>query len=281
MSTKENNESQIMPKEFPHMFTEVVFQLIPEINYDDLVYLSQLVKLNRREKLYSPLADTLRKIQWAKLASIEAITLEKEAVKMTEDKVIVFWPVGQAQYAKAICDFIFHTKSSLDSMAVFLTEFLSIIASGGKRDFKLKKFREQVMERDAVIGKHVKFIEQWFIDLQNLRDKWIHRISTRIFLASPLGEVGLLPIPKVASLDFGLWNTPTTKEYYWTTQEFIELNFGRLTSFFDTITARCIELESNMLVTPLPRPQKSEYAMLAFPLQLMENIEVKEIRFLK
>jgi len=44
-----------LPQEFPHIFTEVVFQLIPEVHYNDLVYLSQLLKMNKKEEIYRSL----------------------------------------------------------------------------------------------------------------------------------------------------------------------------------------------------------------------------------
>ena len=90
MSAKDDAKLPKLPKEFPHIFTEVVFQLIPEVDYNDLVYLSQLLKINKREEIYRPLTDALRKIQWTKLASTEAVAIENETVKLVEEGVIVF-----------------------------------------------------------------------------------------------------------------------------------------------------------------------------------------------
>lgn len=266
-----------LPREFPHIFTEVVFQLIPEIDYNDLVYLSQLLKINKRQEIYRPLTDTLCKIQWTKLASMEAIEIEKGIVEQVEEGVIAFSPIGQAQHAKAVFEFIVHTKSALDSMAVFLTELLSLPAEGGERDFKHKKFCEQVIQRDAVIGQHIKPLEHWFLDVQDRRDKWIHRTSTRLFLASAPSEIGLLPIPKVVTGDSKLQDVPPTKEYYWTTQEFIALHFTKLVSFFSSIVARCIEIELASIGTPPPRPKESE-VIIAFPMQAVKDMKLKAIR---
>ena len=275
MSAEENAK---LPEEFPHIFTEVVFQLIPEVDCNDLVYLSQLLKINKREEIYRPLTDALRKIQWTKLASMEAIAIEKEAVERVEEGVIAFNPVGQAQHAKAVFEFITHTKSALDSLAVFLTELLSIPAAGGQRDFKHKDFREQIIQRDAVIGQRVKSLEQWFADVQDRRDKWIHRTSTRIFIASEPSEIGLLPIPKVVAEDSKLQNVPPTKEYYWSTPEFIRLHFIKLTSFFGTIVTRCIEIELADVETPPPRPPKTQDVLISFPMQAIKDMKVKAIR---
>jgi hypothetical protein len=53
--------STTLPEKFPHIFFEVAFQLLQEINYDDLVYLSLLVKAQQREPVYSPLVDAVPK----------------------------------------------------------------------------------------------------------------------------------------------------------------------------------------------------------------------------
>jgi hypothetical protein len=271
-------EDAKLPKEFPHIFTEVVFQLIPEVNYNDLVYLSQLLKINKREEIYRPLTDVLRKIQWVKLAGMEAIAIEKEVVEHVEEGVIAFNPVGQAQHAKAVFEFVTHTKSALDSLAVFLTGLLSIPAQGGQRDLKHKNFREQIIQRDTVMGQHVKSLEQWFADVQDRRDKWIHRTSTRIFLASEPSEIGLLPIPKVVAEDSELQNVPPTQEHYWSTPEFIEIHFTKLTSFFGTIVARCVEIELANVGTPPPRPPKAQDVLISFPMQAIRDRKVKAIR---
>ncbi len=285
MVAKEDAKLPELPKEFPHIFTEVVFQLIPEANYDDLVYLSQLLKLNKREAIYGPLTDALRKFQWTKLAGIGAITVEKDVAKDIENGIehegggiIYFNPTAQVQHAKTVFEFIVHTKSALDTIAVFLTELLSIPATGGQRDFKHRRFREQIIQKDAVIGRYIKTLEQWFRDIQDRRDEWIHRTSTRIFIAFPPGELGLFPISKIVTEDYKLGDVPPTRECYWTTQEFIELNLVKLVFFLNSIVARCIEIERARIGTPPPYPQKSEHPITAFPLQVMKNMKLKGIR---
>ena len=272
-----------LPEEAPHIFTGVLFQLLSEVDYHDLVYLSQLLKINKREEIYVPLTDALRKIQWAKLASIEAVAREKgieKDIEQVEEGVIAFNPVGQTQHAKAVFEFVIHTKAALDSIAVFLTELLSIpVKRDSERDFKHKKFCEQVMRKDAVIGHNTRCLEQWFLGVQDRRDKWIHRTSTIIFIAMPPGEIGLLPIPKIVTEALKLQDFPPTKEYYWTTQEFVELNLAKLASFFSSIVTRCIEIESVSIGTPPPYPQKSEYPPIAFfPFRVTKDMKLKGIR---
>ncbi len=56
-----------LPDKFSHIFFEVALQVLPEFNYDDLVYLSLLVRAQQREPLYFSLVDAIRKVQWMKL----------------------------------------------------------------------------------------------------------------------------------------------------------------------------------------------------------------------
>ena len=282
MSAKEDAKLPELPEKFPHIFTEVVFQLIPEVNYNDLVYLSQLVKSRRQQSIYRPLIDALRKIQWTKLAGLEAIAFEKDIEKYVgqeQEAIIPFRPLGQVQHAKAIFEFIVNIKSVLDAMAVFLTGLLSISAQGGARDFKRRKFCEQVIQRDAVIGQHVMSLEHWFSDVQARRDKWIHRTSTTIFIALPLGEIGLLPIPKKVTEDSEVVaDVPPTKDHYWTTPEFIELHFNKLVSLFSLIVTRCIEIELPKTGEPPPYPQEAQYPIMAFPFRVIKDMKTKGIR---
>lgn len=278
MSAEEDAKLPELPKEFPHIFTEVIFQLMPEVDYNDLVYLSQLLKINEREEIYKSLIDALRKMQWTKLSGMEAITMEKDIVEQMKEGVLVFNPVGQVKHAKAVFELIVHTKAALDSIAVFLTELLSIPAKGGQRDLKHKNFREQIIQKDAVIGQGIKSLERWFRDVQDRRDKWIHRTSTGIFVTSEPSEIGVLPISKVVTEDFELQDFPLTKEYYWTTQQFIELHLTKLAFFFNLIVSRCIQIELASIEAPPPYPPKSGQPITAFPLRVIKNMTLKEIR---
>ena len=107
------------PEKKLHIFNDVSFELLPEISYEDLVYLSQLVEQTGRKELYSPLVDCLRKIQWAKLASLEAIIAEKRISERATPDAIPFDPIGQVQHMKALFDFVAHSKAALDSLAIF------------------------------------------------------------------------------------------------------------------------------------------------------------------
>ncbi len=267
-----------LPQEFPHIFREVVFEIVPEVSYDDLVYLSQIVKTKQRTQLYQPLVDSLRKIQWAKLAGIEATAIEKEMTEQIDRETILNDPVGQVQHAKAIFEFVVYSKAALDSIAVFLNDYFGLGASGGDRDFRRKDFHEQTFNADVVIGERIKHLKAWLDDLIAIRDEWIHRGSPGIALTLPLTEVGVLPVPKGVKPGFKGIDTPLTRQFYWSTEEFVTFYFGNLVSIFNTIIERCIQLEVANLSEPPARTNTGGKPMAAVPLHVTENKTFKKMR---
>jgi len=274
----ETNDLEKLPQEFPHIFGMVVFQIVPEVSYDDLVYLSQIVKTKQRTELYEPLADSLRKIQWAKLAGLGANAIEKEMTEQIDDETILVEPVGQVQHAKAVIDFVTHSKAALDSIAVFLNAYFSLGESGGNRDFRRGKFREQTVNADVVIGKHVEHIKAWIDNLIAVRDEWIHRDSPWITLTGPLTEVGALPIPKRVKSRFEEVHTPLTRQFYWSTPEFIEFHFANLVSLFNTIIKRCIQLEAVGLSELPARSKLGGKPIVATPFRVTQDMTAKKLR---
>lgn len=274
----ETNDLDKLPQEFPHIFPEVVFEIAPEVSYSDLVYLSQIVKTRQRTQLYGPLADSLRKIQWAKLAGMEATAIEKEMAEQVDHETLLSDPVGQVQHAKAIFEFVAHGKAALDSIAVFLNDYFNLGLSGGNRDFRKKDFCDRVSSLD-VIGEHARHLKPWLIHFIDMRDEWIHRGSPGIALIWPPTEVGLLPIPKrVGSGLEGLLDTPLTRQYYWSTQEFVEFHFANLVSLFSTVLERCTQLEAANLSELPPRVSAKEKPLAAVPFYVTEDKTAKKIR---
>jgi hypothetical protein len=274
----ETNDSDKLPQEFPHIFGMVLFGIVPEVSYDDLVYLSRIVKIKQRTQLYGPLADSLRKIQWAKLAGIGANAIEKEVTGQIDDKTVLCDPVGQVQHTKAVIDFVTHSKAALDSIAVFLNAYFSLGEGGGNRDFRKRNFREQAANADVVIGKHVKHIKAWIDNLIAIRDEWIHRDSPLITLTGPLTEVGALPIPKRVRSRFEEIDTPLTRQFYWSTPEFIEFHFANLVSLFNTIIERCIQLEAASLSELPARPKPGEKPIVAVPFRVSKDMTARKLR---
>jgi len=238
------------PQEFPHIFVDVAFDLLPEISYGDLVYLSQLVKQAGRKKPYRSLVDCLRKIQWAKLAGLEAIMVERRIAEQASPEVIPFDPVGQVQHAKALFDFVSHAKASLDSLALFFNSLLGLGQEGGQCDFRRPTFFRLICERDSVIGKQLTGLRIWLDKSRAVsdsiiatRDEWLHRGSPAVQAMFPPSDIGYLPVPKALKGGFPRVGTPLSSDYYWTTPEFVKFHFEKLTALFGTVVARCIQLE--------------------------------------
>ena len=145
--------SQLLPGV---VFTEMIPPFLPEVNVKKMVELGTIVLKKRRAELYEPLADSLRKIQWVKLTGLKAIAIEKRIIDKMEPKTLVIDPMGQVAHALCVTDCMIHTKSALDSIAVFLTSLLKLNVKGGDRDFKKRRFRKLVVEKDPFLKNIIK-----------------------------------------------------------------------------------------------------------------------------
>lgn len=177
------------------IFTEIIPKLIPEVDTRSLVRLGSIVRKMNRTKVYEPLTDALRKIQWVKLMAIEALSIESDIANAMEPEAIVTYPFGQIRHALAVTDALLHTKSALDSIAVFLADFLELRAKGGHRDFKIPEFRTEIYSNDPILATRLKTLEPWFLELQDVRDEWIHRSTIRNMLIIGQSECGPFPVP--------------------------------------------------------------------------------------
>lgn len=233
------------------IFTEVVPKLTPEINAASLIRLGSIVRKEHHEKLYRPLTDALRKIQWVKLMAIEAISIDNEITNAMEPNKILSYPYGQMRHALSVSGVLFHTKSAVDSIAVFLTDFLGLKVRESHRDFKRDDFRRELGANDPVLGARLKVFESWFQELQKIRDELIHRSSIRCMLISGTSECGALPIPK-RDLELGLnaFNRPINRQNFFSTEQFVNYHYTNLVNLFRTIVDRSIEIELISIVEP-------------------------------
>jgi hypothetical protein len=270
-----------LPEEFPHIFTGVAFEVVPEVNYADLCYLSQIAKAKGHGRRYRSLVEALRKIQWAKLAGLEALAIEREIEKEIDrsgEDVLLQEPVGQVQHAKATFDFAAHAKAALDSIAVFLTDYFAVDARGGDRDFRRAAFREKIQRSDNVIGQHIASLQSWLdsgsrsLDsLIAVRDEWLHRFSPATALVLPRSELGLLPVPRQGLSERELREAPVASGDYWSTQQFTRVHFDRLVELFGLIVKRCIELELGTLAEPPAHLETSGQPICAVPVRVTET----------
>lgn len=280
METK-NNVPPKLPPQGEHFFTEVSFDVVPEVNYHDLVFLSKIVIMKGESVRYFALRDALRKYQWAKLAGLEAIDIERKISSHMKPNIIPVSYIGQARHAKAMIECVTHTKAALDSLAVFLTDYFTLPAQGAKRDLKLGSFRELVMQKDITIGNSIKSIESWLNDLVPRRDMWIHWSSPMIPLVVGSSEVGVLPVQKKL-VEYQASGSSFDREHYWSTQEFVELHTSTFSQFFCLVVKRCIEIEVSTLSTVPRRSKVVDAAWKAsyFPMQVTENMHFNKMLFL-
>lgn len=247
------------------IFTEVVPQLTPEIDTTNLIRLGSIVRKEHHEKLYRPLTDALRKIQWVKLMAIEAISIDSDITNAMEPNKMMTYPYGQMRHALSVTGVLFHTKSAVDSIAVFLTEFLGLKAQGGDRDFKKDQFRRAIAANDPILDQRLKVFEAWFQELQEIRDELIHRSSIRSMLVVGSTECGALPIPK-KDLELGLdaFSRPITAKNFFSTKQFVDRHYENLVNLFRKIVERCIEIELISIVEP-PVDIEVERTLTMFP----------------
>jgi hypothetical protein len=276
-----------LPSEFPHIFVDIAWPIVPEVPYGDLVYLSQLVKQAGKGKTYKPLVDCLRKIQWAKLAGQEAILVERSIAEQVTPEAIAFDPGGQVQHQKALFDFIANGKASLDSLAVFLNSFLSLAKKGGDRDFRKASFCQAVCNSDDVIGQHIKALREWLDkdrrtsdSIVATRDEWLHRGRPAIAAMFPPTDVGYLPVPKALTEGLPSSDTPISGDYYWKTPEFVDFHLQRLFSLFVAVIKRCIDIEEKNASKPVQRDSLPLHPPIsALPWRATKNTTLKQIKF--
>ena len=260
------------------IFTEIDPKLTPEINSKDLIKLGVIVRKKGYNKKYEPLTDSLRKIQWVKICGLRAIAIEKEITSKKEPNVFVFAPSLQVAHSLNVTDIILHSKSALDSIAVFLTDLLTLGETGGDRDLKKKKFRDDVLRKDPSFGLDLMEFEPWLNELQNIRDEWIHRTSIRVAIIQGKSEIGALPIPKDVTKGVGALDLELNKQNFWSTEEFVNIHYSNLTNLFQKLIVRCIEIESMGLSSPVTI-NYDESKLGFFPTRSTENITPKTIRF--
>jgi hypothetical protein len=262
------------------IFTEIIPQLIPEINFGNCVKLGALVKHRNRLEIYEPLIASLRKIQWVKFAGVKAMTIEMDIKEQMKPGTVLIDPIGQIDHALSTTDVLVHTKSALDSMAVFLTDLLCLGAKKSHRDFKLSEFRKQVARKDLMLGRVTKKLHPWFQYLQEVRDEWIHRTAVRPFIVIGPSEVGILPIPKKTSFAGKLFpaSIPIKSDNLWSTVDFFSYHYFKLATLFNAIVERAIKIEENNLTSQPPVPEEEETRIIVFPFRVTKPMKAKQVK---
>lgn len=273
----------MMPLSFPKkiegiIFTEVIPQLLTEVNKRKLVELGAIVRKKSRTQMYEPLTDSLRKIQWVKLVGLKAIAIEKEINAVMESNVLVMDPLGQTAHTLCVTDCLVHTKSALDSMAVFLTDLLDLDVKGGDRDFKKHQFRQLVAQKDQFLKHKIKKLQKWFLQLQEIRDECIHRSALRSNLVHGPSKVGILPIPRKVMLDVVQQRKiELTENNFWSTKDFVMYHYSNLVTLFNAIIDASIQIERKDLKEQIEIPSV-EAELCMFPIVVTQEMTAKKIK---
>lgn len=260
------------------IYSEVVPQLVPEINFANLLRLGTIVKHKNRIGNYQSLRASLRKIQWTKIAGTRAIAIEKDIAKLQkEPNTAILDPLGITDHSLCITDCLIHTKSALDSMAVFLNDLLELNAKGAKRDLKLEPFRQQIAGKDHVIGDVVRELSPWIDDLQDLRDEWIHRTTVEDIILIGPSKIGILPLPKKAHVKIRE-SMQLNSDKFWSTSNFVKYHYDQFVLLFNTVVDRARLIEGHDL-DKVPEPNPEEFGLMAlFPVRVTKNMVLKKIK---
>ena len=257
------------------IWSEVMPQLVPEINFNNLLELGTIVKHKGRTELYRYLRASLRKIQWTKISGYKAIAIERDIRARAKPNTLILDPLGVTDHSLSITDCLIHTKSALDSMAIFLNELLGLgFEKKGDRDLKHEKFRRKIIGKDHVIGEVIKKLKPWLLDLQRLRDQWIHRTTIRDIVLIGSSDVGPLPLPKRLHVDL---KGPITPKNFLSTSDFVKYHYHQFVYLFNVVVERSIEIEVKDL-DKIPVPNLDELKLwFLFPTRLAEKMTVQKI----
>lgn len=254
-------------------------QFLPEYSPKKLAELGMIVEKKNKTQLYESLRHSLRKIQWVKLIGLKAIHIEEELTKAIIPNSFVLDPLRQTAHSLCVTDCLIHTKSALDSIAVFLNDFLKLGWKGGQRDFKLKPFRESVYKKDLFFKSQIKKLEPWFTNLQNIRDEWIHIKAVKSLSVHGKSEVGMLPIPKrIFSSVEEQKNMPVDSRNFWSTKNFVQYYYSKLAGLFRIIIDRSLQIEKLDPTEPVSIHEQYMDMLALFPTHSTEKMQLEKIR---
>jgi len=260
-------------------FREIMPQFLPEYSPFKLALLGLIVEKKGKTRIYEALRYSLRKIQWVKLIGLKAIYLEEEISKAVEPNTLVLDPLRQTVHSLCVTDCLIHTKSALDSMAVFLTDLLGLDQKAGDRDFKKLGFRQSVCQKDAYLKYKIKKLEPWFLELQEVRDEWIHIKAIESLSVHGKSDVGMLPIPRNISLSAEEQRKISlNSKNFWSTKDFVEHHYSQLAELFREIVDRSLQIEHLDLTEPVTVPEHFMNNLTMFPTHSTENMTLQKMK---
>jgi hypothetical protein len=260
-------------------FREIMPMFLQEYSPFELAMLGLIVEKKGKTRIYESLRFSLRKIQWVKLVGLKAIHLEEEISKAVEPNCFVLDPLRQTAHSLCVTDCLIHTKSALDSMAVFLTDLLGLDQKGGDRDFKKLGFRQAVCQKDAFLKHQIKKLEPWFLELQEVRDEWIHNRAIESLSVHGKSYVGMLPVPRNISLSAEEQRKlPVDSKNFWSTADFVKHHYAQLAGLFREIVNRSLQIEKLDLTEPVTVPEHFMHNLTMFPTHSTEKMTLQKMK---
>ena len=164
-------------------------------------------------------------------------------------------------------------------MAVFLTDLLGLDQKAGDRDFKKLGFRQSVCRKDAFLKHQIKKLEPWFLELQGVRDEWIHIKAIESLSVQGKSEVGILPIPRNISLSAGVQSKMLiNSKNFWSTKDFVEHHYSKLAELFRQIVDRSLQIERLDLTESVTVPEHFRHNLTMFPTHSTENMTLQKMK---
>lgn len=273
-----NEPLPALPKKLPHFFTDIAWDILHEIDYDNVVYLSLLATEGKRAELFEPLVDSLRKAQRAQLAANEAITVDALCAQDYDPTTAFQDPVGQMKHIKALIEFVYHLKAALDSIAIFLNVYFSLGFAGGDRDFRKAHFKQSLKVAGQCLADFFNSESKW-LELNSTstdsiiatRDEWTHRNSPDVALTQPPGSSGIFPVP-VDIRD----KSPFTKNR--STHDFAKFHWNRYIKLFSLLLTTAIDKESARFASVPQRPEKAQNRVSAMKTTFTKQLTVSKMK---
>lgn len=237
-----------IPKDAPHQFTEIDMHLLSTQNYISLLKISHFAKENGTSLKLKHLNDALKKYQWFVIALNNARQIEATLRDFDSCGNLLMDPTAQSIFSKSIYEIVIYGKASIDSLAMFISDYFDLNLQHRQCDFKWADFRSKFNQLDICSGL-MDELEDWLkkdseetSSISSTRDHWIHReYITTLFLWPP-NELGCLVVPK--SFDAVILKKVTFETHY-SAEDFTQLYSHNLSKLLDAVINKVEITEAN------------------------------------
>lgn len=224
----------------PHQFTEIDMNLLSTETYISLLKISHFAKENGTLSKLKKLNDALKKYQWFFVALNNAREIEKTLRDLYSGSTLLMDPTAQSIFSKSIYETVIYGKASIDSLAMFISDYFELNLKHQSCDFKWADFRSKFNQLDIYSGL-MNELETWLTkdseetgSISSTRDHWIHReYITTLFLWPP-NELGCLVIPKSFDTNTAMTDKITSETHY-SAEDFTQLYSDNLSKLLNAV----------------------------------------------